>query len=55
MLLRFGMILVDAGFGFEEIRTKVVSLNEKIPDKLDEAEIMSTVMVSVMKAISKRP
>lgn len=55
MLLRFSMILVDAGFGFEEVRTKVVGLNEKIPDKLDEAEIMSTVMVSVMKAISKRP
>ena len=54
MLLRYAMILVDGGFDFEAIRQRIVALNEKIVDKLEEAEIMSTVMVSVMKAISKR-
>jgi hypothetical protein len=54
MLLRYAMILVDAGFDFEGIRTRVIHLNDKIADKLEEAEIMSTVMVSVAKAISKR-
>jgi hypothetical protein len=29
-------------------------LNEKIVDKLDETEIMGTIMVTVAKAISKR-
>jgi hypothetical protein len=32
-----------------------MELNSKIADKLDEAEIMATVMVTVMKAVSKRP
>ena len=34
--------------------TSGMSLNDKLPDKLDEMELMSTVMVSVAKAISKR-
>jgi len=55
MLLRYVMILVDAGFEFEAIRSKVISLNDKMPDKLSEAEIMATVMISAMKAIAKRP
>ena len=54
MLLRYAMILVDAGFDFEAIRLKVIDLNDKIADKLDEVEIMSTIMISVGKAISKR-
>lgn len=54
MLLRFAMILVDAGFDFEGVRSRVVSLNSKIADKLDEAEIMTTVMVSAAKAIAKK-
>jgi hypothetical protein len=54
MLLRFAMILVDAGFEFEPIRQRVIGLNDKMPDKLDEAEIMSTIMITVAKAIAKR-
>ena len=54
MLLRFSMILVDAGFEFEPIRSRVIGLNDKMPDKLDEAEIMSTIMITVAKAIAKR-
>jgi hypothetical protein len=54
MLLRFAMILLDGGFDFENIRQRVVALNNKIVDKLDEAEIMSTIMITVAKAISKR-
>lgn len=54
MLLRFAMILVDAGFDFEAIRHKLLELNYKMPDKLEEAEIMSTIMISVGKALAKR-
>lgn len=54
LLLRYAMIFVDAGFDFEAIRLKVIDLNDKIADKLDEVEIMSTIMISVGKAISKR-
>lgn len=55
MLLRYGMILVDAGFQFDAIRQKVLHLNERIADKLDENEIMGTIMISVTKAIAKLP
>jgi hypothetical protein len=54
LLLRYAMILLDGGFDFEAIRTKVMSLNEKIADKLEEAEIMATILTTVMKAIVKR-
>jgi hypothetical protein len=55
MLLRYSMILLDAGFDFEGIRSRVMSLNDKIADKLEEQEIMGTVMVTVMRALAKRP
>lgn len=54
MLLRYSMILLDGGFDFESIRSRVMQLNDKIADKLEESEVMGTVMVTVAKAISKR-
>ena len=54
MLHRYSMILVDAGLDLEGVRQKVVALNDKIPDKLEEAELMSTVFLSVAKAIAKK-
>lgn len=54
LILRYAMILIDAGFDFEHIRGKVTSLNDKLVDKLTEVEILSTIMVTVSKAISKR-
>jgi hypothetical protein len=54
MLLRYAMILLDGGFDFENIRQRVIELNNKIVDKLDEVEIMSTIMVTVAKNIAKR-
>lgn len=53
-LLRYAMILVDAHFDFEEIRQRVTSLNDKLVDKLEDHEVMGTVMVTVSKAIAKR-
>lgn len=54
MLLRYAMILVDAGFDLNPIRDRVMSLNDKIADKLDEVEIVSTIMMSTAKAIAQR-
>lgn len=54
MLLRYAMILVDAGFDFEKIRIRVVGLNDKIADKLEESEILSTIMITVAKTISAK-
>lgn len=54
MLMKYAFILVDANFDFDGIRSRVVALNDKLPDKLDEVEIMSSIMVTVGKALSKR-
>jgi len=54
MLLRYALILVDSGHEFESIRQRVVALNDKLVDKLDEAEIMSTIMITVAKTISRQ-
>jgi hypothetical protein len=53
-LLRYALILVDAGFDYEPIRQKVNSLNEKLPDPLSETELLGTVMVTASKALAKQ-
>lgn len=54
MLLRYAMILMDAGADYQVILQKVMELNEKIADKLDQAEILATIMVTVGKNLAKR-
>lgn len=53
-LLRFAYVLVDAGYDFDAIRSRVMALNDKMVDKLEEVELMGTIMVTVGKALSKR-
>lgn len=55
MLLKYAMILVDANFAHTDIQSRVLALNDKMPDKLEEIEILKTIMVSVGKAIASRP
>lgn len=54
MLIRYALILVDAGFDFDQIRHKVLSLNSKLADKLDEIEITTTILKTTAKALAKR-
>lgn len=54
MLLRFAMLLVDAGATIDQLRTRVLDLNDKMPDKLDANEIQNTILVSATKALIKR-
>ena len=49
-LVRYAMVLVDAGLNPLEIQNKVLELNSKLASKLDEAEILGTIMVTVNKA-----
>lgn len=54
LLHRYAMMLVDNGLDYQGVLNKVNTLNDKIADKLEEAEILSTVMVTVSKAIASR-
>lgn len=53
-LLRYGLMLVDAGMKSDEITDKVLAFNNKLPDGLDEAEIYATILRTVGKAISDK-
>lgn len=54
MLHRYAEILIDAGFDYDGIRDRVLAINEKLPGKLDEAEISGSIMVTVGRKLSKR-
>lgn len=53
-LIKYAYALVDSGMQLDAIRHSVMALNDKLPNKLNETEIMSTIMVSATKAIAKR-
>ncbi len=52
-LLKFGYTLVDNGYSLEQIRSKILSFNEKLPESLDETEINTTILITIAKAIGK--
>jgi hypothetical protein len=52
MLLKYALILVDSGFPYQEVQSRVTDLNDKLPDKLSEAEIVGTIMSTVGKRIN---
>ena len=47
MLLRYAMTLLDTGHDFTEINEKVFAINSKLPDKLEEVEILNTILKTV--------
>ncbi len=53
-LHRYAMLLVDAGQSLDQVQTNVLALNNKLPDKLAEQELLSTILVSAAKAVQKR-
>lgn len=52
-LIKYALLLVDAGKSFTEVEQGVYDLNSKIADKLPEEEIASTILVSARKAYNK--
>lgn len=53
-LIRYALVLVDNGFSIEQVRTAVLNFNDKLKDNLTEKEINDTIMVTVVKNITKR-
>ncbi|MGQ6545407.1 hypothetical protein ACUND2_22315 [Serratia sp. IR-2025] len=50
-LFNYAMVLVDAGFPLDRIRTQVKELNNKLPGKLDESEIDGSIMLTIAKKV----
>jgi hypothetical protein len=53
-LIKYALVLVDSGMGLDSIRNNLLALNNKLPNKLDDAEIVSTILITAAKAISKK-
>ncbi len=53
-LIKYALMLVDAGQGLDSVTNNVMALNDKLPDKMPETEIMSTIMITASKALFKR-
>ena len=53
-LIKYALMLVDSGMDLNAVQNSVIGLNNKLPDKMNENEILSTIMVSASKAIHKR-
>lgn len=53
-LVKYALVLVDSGQSASEVETNLLALNNKLPDKLTEIEIRSTILVTAAKAITKR-
>lgn len=53
-LHKYAMILVDAGYRFDEIRRKVLELNMKCKGSLDEGELTATIFTTVSKAMAAK-
>lgn len=54
MLVRYALILVDAGFDLAAIQQKVGDLNSKLAEPLEEVELTNTILRSAATALSKR-
>jgi hypothetical protein len=50
----YALMLVDAGYDLDVITNKVLSLNSRIAEPLEEAEVMSTIMVTVSRKLHER-
>lgn len=48
-LMRYAYLLVDAGQDIQSVQNNVMALNAKLPDKMEETEILSTIMVTATK------
>lgn len=53
-MIKYAYMLVDSGMDIDNIRNNILALNNKIADKMDETEILGTILVSASKAIHKR-
>ena len=53
-LLKYGMLLSDAGTAFDVVRAAVLELNNKLPDKLTDREIEATIIQSIAKKSARK-
>jgi len=53
-MVKYALMLVDSGRSIEDIKDKLLSVNNRLEDGLEETEILSTIMITVSKKIAAR-
>lgn len=53
-ILKYALMLVDAGLNKDQIKSSVLDLNDKLKPKLSTSEIDSTIMLTVTKHLNKK-
>jgi hypothetical protein len=53
-LVKYALLLVDSNGTFDQVREAVLALNDKLQDKLPEAEVHTTILVTAAQRISQR-
>jgi hypothetical protein len=53
-MVKYALMLVDSGRNIEDVKDKLLSLNGRLDNPLDEHEILSTIMITVSKKITAR-
>jgi len=48
-LFKYGTYLRDIGYDLEAVKNSVLAMNEKFSEKLDQSEILGTIMLSISK------
>lgn len=54
MLLRYALILMDKGYNYFDIKEKVDSLNNKLPNKLEQSELDNTIFQTLANRLSQQ-
>ena len=54
MLLRYALMLVDMDMNQSNIQEKVLAFNNKLPKKLSDSEVLTTVMITVATRIARK-
>jgi len=53
-LIKYAYVLVDSGYSIEAIRNSIFAFNGKLKMPLTDEELNTTILVSVIKAVTKR-
>jgi hypothetical protein len=53
-LIKYALVLVDSGYTIDGVRHAIMAFNKKLQNGLSEDEINTTIMQSVIRAITKR-
>lgn len=53
-LIKYALMLVDTGMQMDSIRNSVLALNQKLPEPMEETEVLSTILITANQACAKR-